>query len=211
MKVGKRSGVVWALALAIGYAAQAADPRVQVGDVERVQKPALAVFQSKGRLLGKAAPVLFEDVLITGKDARLTAQLIDGTKLTLGERAEMLIDEFVYKPDGKEAILSLKVVKGAFLFVSGEIEKISGNSVQIVTPVGILGVRGTTVWGGDIDSGYGILVLDGSVAVTTPNGAVTVNGGQGTMIHHGRPPSKPSEWKKKKIDRAMATISFKED
>jgi len=196
------------LVLAGGYFAQAADPRAQVGDVKLVQNSVQAVFQKNSRPLLTAAPVLFEDMLKTGTDARLKAQLVDGTELTLGEKAEMFIDEFVYEPDGTEAVLSLKVVRGAFMFVSGKIEKMSGSRVNIETPAGILGVRGTTVWVGDIDGGYGILVLDGSVAVTTPNGAVVVNTGQGTMVYDNERPSLPSEWAEAKIDRAMATISF---
>lgn len=212
MDFGKRGKAAFALALVLtnGYAAQAADPRTQVGEVIQVQKSAQAVFQKSSRPLLTAAPVLFEDMLKTGVDARLKAQLVDGTKLTLGEKAEMLIDEFIYEPDGAEAVLSLKVVRGAFLFVSGEIEKMSGSKVKIETPVGMLGVRGTTVWVGGIDGGYGVLVLDGSVAVTTPNGAVVVNTGEGTMIYDNEPPSLPSDWAKVKIDRAVATISFRD-
>ena len=51
--------------------------------------------------------------------------------------------------------LSLRVVKGAFLYVGGRIEGVNGAKVQIHTPVGAIGLRGTTVWGGPIDNGYG--------------------------------------------------------
>jgi hypothetical protein len=34
-------------------------------------------------------------------------------------------------------------------------------TVQIRTPVGAIGLRGTTVSGGPIDKGYGVIVLSG--------------------------------------------------
>ena len=212
MKIGTRGGAALALALILagGFAAQAAVSRAQIGDVSRVQKSAHAIFQNTARPLWTATPVLFEDLLRTGADARLKAQLVDGTELTLGEKAEMLIDEFVYEPDGTEAVLSLKLVRGALLFVSGKIEQIAGSRVKIKTPVGILGVRGTKVWMGRIDEGYGVLVLDGSVAVAAPNGEVTVNAGEGTMIYENKPPTQPKDWAKAKIDRAVTAVNFKD-
>ena len=63
--------------------------------------------------------------------------------------------------------MTVKVAQGAFLFVGGKVEDPSGGNVVIKTAVGTLGVRETTVWGGHIDGGYGVLVLDGEVEVKT--------------------------------------------
>ncbi len=80
----------------------------------------------------------------------------------------------------------MTVSEGAFLFVGGKIEGPSGGNVEIRTPVGTLGVRGTTFWGGAIDGGYGVLVLSGEVSVTTRRGRVVLKEGQGTMVFSGR-------------------------
>ena len=72
-------------------------------------------------------------------------------------------------------------------------------------------MRGTTVWGGSIDGGYGVLVLDGEVTVETHSGSVTLNAGEATMIYEaGGEPQLAHSWPKEKIDRAVATISFQE-
>ena len=42
--------------------------------------------------------------------------------------------------------------------------------MQIRTPVAAMGVRGTTVWGGPIDNGYGVIVLSGEVTVNREEG-----------------------------------------
>lgn len=211
----KQSSIAILIAVLVAFTqlARAADgdARTHVGDVLRVQEQALAVFQERGRPLSDKAPVLFEDLLRTGRDARLKASLADGTELTLGENAELLVDDFVYEPDGTEGVLSIKVLKGAFLFVGGKIEEKAVSRVSIETSFGVLGVRGTTVWGGPLDSGWGVLVLDGMVTVTTDKGSVTVHAGQGTMIYEdGLPPYRPSPWSKAKTGRAVATISFRD-
>ena len=93
------------------------------------------------------------------------------------------MDRFVYDPDRAGGQLALTVKTGAFLFVGGKIEGPTGGNVAISTPVGTLGVRGTTVWGGHIDGGFGVLVLSGEVSLQTPHGTVLMQKGQGTMVY----------------------------
>lgn len=133
-------------ALAAGGAG-AEEVRATVGRVDKVERQAAAVFDGDSRSLADAAPVLRHDMLATGDDARLEATLADGTKLTLGENGEMLIDDFVYDPAVGNGRLALKVARGAFLFVGGETERTERTMVSIETPMATLGVRGTTVWG----------------------------------------------------------------
>jgi hypothetical protein len=151
---------------------------------------------------------LFQDKLRTGAESRLEAKLEDGTVLTLGANARMTVDEFVYRPGAEGGKLALTVSQGAFLFVGGKIEGPTGGNVAIRTPVGTLGVRGTTVWGGPIDGGYGVLVLRGEVEVTTPNGAVTLHAGQGTMVRANQTPEGAGPWPEGRVRHAVATISF---
>jgi hypothetical protein len=99
--------------------------------------------------------------------------LKDATQLTLGENATLVVDEFFYDPSMSRGALSLSVIRGAFLYVGGRIEGVNGAKVQIRTPVGAIGLRGTTVWGGPIDKGYGVIVLNGEVTVTGRKGTVT--------------------------------------
>ena len=41
----------------------------------------------------------------------------DGTQLTLGENATLVVDEFIYDPSKSGGALSLSVIRGAFLYV----------------------------------------------------------------------------------------------
>lgn len=212
--MGHRTPILTASLLAtfaVSSIALAAD-RPEVGAVEQVQARVVADYQGQERSLAVQAPMLFEDTIETGADARFKGTLADGTALTLGENASLLIDEFVYEPGAEGGSLSVNVT-GAFLFVGGQIEGPTGGNVTITTPVATLGVRGTIFWGGEIDDGYGVLVLDGEVSVTTVSGSQTLTAGQGTMIELDDPnaiPSEPVTWEQDKIDRAVATVTFAE-
>lgn len=201
---------VLAAALLLASPVTAAD-QPTVGQVDRVQGAVTASQAQTARPLATASALLFKDLLQTGAEARLAATLIDGTALTLGEEARLLIDELVYDPAGGSGKLLLNVVAGAFLFVGGKIEEAAGADVVIRTPVGSIGIRGTTVWGGPIDGGYGVLVLDGEVTVSTTGGDVVLSAGQATMIFDpARGPFPGYGWTQEKIDRAVQTISFAE-
>jgi hypothetical protein len=180
----------------------------KVGEVDKLQGQAEASQGTQKRSLATAGEVLFLDRIETGDAARLEATLADSTKVTLGEHGRLVIDKFVYNPDKQGGALSMKV-NGAFLFVGGKIEGPTGGNVAIKTPVGTLGVRGTTVWGGFIDGGYGVLVLDGEVTVNTAHGRVTLRKGQGTMIYGNSAPNKAAPWPEQRVKAAVATISFK--
>ena len=188
---------------------EAAPDRTEVGTVDKVQAQAEAIHDGATRALSPAAAVLYADLLRTGRAARLHAELKDGTQLTLGENGRMLVDDFVYKPGAEDNRLSLRVVRGAFLFVGGKTENGKHAAVTIQTPVATLGVRGTTVWGGYIDGRYRVLVLSGEVQVKTTGGAVTLHAGQATAIKSPHDaPTAPHGWSKSRTARAVATVSF---
>ena len=180
----------------------------QVGKVDKVQGQASAWQQSQQRSLAPKGDVLYQDRLRTGASARLQATLNDGSQLTLGENGSLTVDDFVYKPGRRGGTLAIKV-RGAFLFVGGKVEGPSGGNVTIDTPIGTLGVRGTTVWGGRVDGGYGVIVLDGQVEVKTAKGTVILNKGQGTMVWGADGPAKPGAWPDRRVKKAVATITFK--
>ena len=179
-----------------------------VGAVGQVEGAAEAIQPGATRGLAVDGPVLFGDKLRTGPAARLEAKLADGTVLTLGEKGRLTVDKFVYDPDRDGGKLALTVKQGAFLFVGGKIEGPTGGHVDIHTPVGTLGVRGTTVWGGHIDGGFGVLVLSGEVSLKTPRGTVVMRKGQGTMVYDGHGPASAAPWPEDRVKRAVATVSF---
>jgi hypothetical protein len=179
-----------------------------IGTVRRVQAQVDALRAADILKLSVAAPLEANDVLRSGERARLEAELVDGTKLTLGESAELKLDNFVYDPEYSARNRLIARIKGAFLFVGGKVEG-AGSEVTIITANAVMGVRGTTFWGGPIDNAYGVLALSGVVTVSTNAGSVTLTEGQGTMITAAdAPPDAPKTWPGAKRDRAVATVNF---
>jgi hypothetical protein len=150
--------------------------------VDKVQAHLDATQAGETRALAVNSEVCFRDRCHSGEGARLQATLKDGAQLTLGENATVVVDEFVCDPFRSRGELSLRVVKGAFLYVGGLMEGLSGAKVRIQTRVAAIGVRGPTVWGGPIDNGYEVIALSGEVTVTGRRGIVTLKQGQGTML-----------------------------
>jgi hypothetical protein len=160
------------------------------------------------RALGVKSEIYFRDRCHSREGARLQAALKDGTQLTLGENATLVVDEFIYDPSMSRGALSVSVIRGAFLYVGGRIEGVNGAKVQIRTPIGAIGMRGTTVRGGPIDNGYGVIVLSGEVTVTGRKGTVTLKQGQGTMLFGGGKPQRAAAWPAGRMKRAVASITF---
>lgn len=179
-----------------------------VGTVDRVQARIDATQAGATRALVADGDLYFRDRCRSGGEARLEATLKDGTKLTMGERATLTVDEFVYDPQASRAQLSVRVAKGAFLYVGGLIEGAPGSKVRIQTRTAAIGVRGTTVWGGPIDDGFGVLALSGEVTVTARGRTVTLKKGEGTMIVGNGAPGKVLAWPDAKVQRAVASVSF---
>lgn len=195
------------LAATGAHAAEDSEARANVGSVERVQQLAEALFGGAARRLEKASPVLRQDLLKTGPKARLEVELRDGSSVRMGEQAELRIDDFVYTPKEKKQV-ALSALKGAFLFVGNKVSRTADQEVQIKTPVALLGVRGTQVWGGPIDGAFGVLVLEGMAVVTSARGKLSLKAGQGTMIAPDGTLEPRQRWPQAKAERAFASVAF---
>lgn len=150
-----------------------------VGSVTRVQNQARVA--SKTAAVGVS--VRMNDVLRTGPNARLQITFRDGTLLTLGENARVVIDRYVYDPGKSTGVMALKTTQGAFRFATGRLNQMRNKDVTVTTPAAAVAVRGTEFWTGPIDGHYGALLLKGKVRVSNRGGAVTLSKpGQGTDI-----------------------------
>ena len=151
-----------------------------------------------------------QDELRTGAEGRLKITFRDETVLTLGEKASVVIDRYVYDPDRQVGETILQATKGAFRCASGRIKAMKQNKIAVSTPVADIGVRGTEFWGGPIEGQYGVLLLEGVVTVSNQAGSVTLSArGQGTDIPSPLdPPGAVKPWAAVKIARAVASVAL---
>ena len=82
------------------------------------------------------------DTVKTGK-GKTAIEFIDETRVDVTQHSKLLIDEFVYDPNTKTGVLSLKASLGTVRYASGQIAKNSKQNVKIKTPTATIGVRGT--------------------------------------------------------------------
>jgi hypothetical protein len=83
------------------------------------------------------------DVAETGKDGALGLTFIDNTTLSLGANSRITLTKVVFDPDRGNFAFLARIIRGTFMFTSGTIAKLSPQSVQVTTPVGTIGIRGT--------------------------------------------------------------------
>jgi len=90
----------------------------------------------------KAGDLVYRgDVIQTGRDGKLDLTFTDGTTFNISSNARMVLDEFVYDPNGRSNSTFFSLTKGTFNFVAGKVAQ-TGN-MKVDTPVGTMGIRGT--------------------------------------------------------------------
>ncbi len=91
----------------------------------------------------KGMKIYIKDTVWTGSDGSVSIILLDNTIFSLGPDSELALDEFIYEPANKHFSMLVRMMKGTFVYLSGVIGKLSPESINIVTPVGTISVRGT--------------------------------------------------------------------
>jgi hypothetical protein len=92
------------------------------------------------RTLVVGADVFIGDRIVT--DARGLVQIIfdDKTRLVVGPKSSLLIDDYLRREDGSAGRLAINALSGTFRFITGNSAK---GKYLITTPTGQIGVRGT--------------------------------------------------------------------
>ena len=174
MKLTRREALVATAAVGVAGIARAGDTADDVGGVEDVLNFAWATIAPEPRdEIEFEDDVYMNELVETGDESALVIKFADGSKLTLGENAKVVIDKFVYNPSGggEQAIT---LTKGAFRFVSGAIPK---ENVKLKTPAVTIGIRGTELIFDVAD--------DGETEMSTIAGAADATDGAGETLTVG--------------------------
>jgi hypothetical protein len=203
--------IVVAVALLFALAREPAEAQEAIGTVSRIQGEVSGTRGGSTAALGLNASVFPNEIVSTGEAARLEVTFTDNTRLTLGEKAKLTLDRYVFSPAAGTGILKFGVA-GAFRFLSGRLSKLARADVSVTTPFATLGIRGTEFWGGPIDDQVlGVFLIEGVVSVSNTAGRQILNRpGQGTNIATpGTAPGPVTFWPQDKVNRAIATVTFR--
>jgi ferric-dicitrate binding protein FerR (iron transport regulator) len=183
---------------AFNQPSNAADP---AGRVEEIKGEAFADASNQHRPLEKSSSVYVGDRVETGVSSRLTMLLGEDTTIRLGERAHLVIDQFLSTTGGEISLQS-----GPMLF-----DRPSGSRpvpTRIKSPYGLIAVRGTKFFAGPSNGVFGVFVDHGTVVVSGGGGEVVLQAGDGTnLTNPGASPTAPVKWGKARIDAALASVN----
>ena len=182
-----------------------------VGDVVKARGNIASVYRGLPRTLLQGSDVKFLDTILTGTDTRAEIKLIDDSHLSLGDNTELTIDEMIYDP-GKQGQGVLTLTKGVFRMVSGKVNKVTGGTLVLRTPIATIGVRGTDFWGlQERDKLTMALIDDGIVEITGADGQTVVLDTplQAVVIERGQPtPSVPFNLTPEQLQQAAQTVTY---
>jgi hypothetical protein len=174
---------------AAGQYAQAGTQLAQtgqpIGQVQDISGQVFAVRADGTRVQLSAGDQLFQgDVVETAAGGAVNLIFVDETTFALGSDARLALDELVYNPATQQGTSSFSMLKGVFVFVSGQIAKTDNTQMTVTTPVATIGIRGTTVAGDVKPAGEEsrFTVIDGEIAVTTQGGTVIMSEANATTI-----------------------------
>ena len=149
------------------------------GEVISLEGKALLKRQGKKYRLKVGVKVKRGDVIVTGRRAKVTILLRDGSTVTIRERTRLMIKEMKREKRRLQALFALFVGKVRFA-VSSLYRKLKGSYFQVETPTAVTGVRGTE---------FAVFVdTQGVTQVFTLSGEVFVRGagGEEVMLVGGR-------------------------
>jgi hypothetical protein len=140
-------------------------------------------------------PIYQGDIVETKGDGAVNIMFVDETTFAVSENARLAIDEYVFDPATQSGETNFSVLRGVFVFTSGLIGREDPDDVKIDTPVGSIGIRGTTIMGTiNPDGESQITVVEGAIVITNANGAETIseqfetvrlNGFEGEIVNSG--------------------------
>jgi hypothetical protein len=137
--------LIGACVLVVAAAPAAAQEPSAAGRI-KIASGSVFIVRAGDQKPAQVGQAVFEaDTLKTGPDGRLGVTLKDDTRLSLGPGSEVRVDRFVFAPAENRLGLALKFVRGVAAYVSGQIAKLSPDSIRLETPSAIVGVRGTTL------------------------------------------------------------------
>lgn len=157
------ASMVWANA-----ALASAPPAAVVGGVVM---PAWLERSGKRQPIVPGMVLQERDHIETGPNARILLTMPEGSKVKLGEGAQLSLDALVARREGQDGSVFLKsairVVTGAFRFTTDVFSKArSRREVDIRLATVTAGIRGTDLWGKQGDATEIVCLLEGKIEVT---------------------------------------------
>ena len=154
---------------------------VDIGDISELNGSAQIVRDQP--LLAKVnLGIQSNDEAIT-TNGRMAITFLDDSTVRLTEHSELLIDEYIYDPDPSKSKMALTFSLGTARFITGNLNRIDKQNIQLKTPTANIAIRGTDFTATVDELGRSLIVLlpdayglsSGEIEVITATGSVLLN------------------------------------
>ena len=136
-----------------------------VATVEAVQAPAWRDRNGITVPLATGMELKSGDVLRTGPGARAYVMLAEGSRVKLGEAAQLGIHTRSLRPE-KFFRGALDILTGPFRFTTARLKKTLPRELAIRVGTATIGIRGTDLWGRTDKDGDLVALLEGRIEIT---------------------------------------------
>ncbi|WP_420547600.1 FecR domain-containing protein [Curvivirga sp.] len=175
------------LPLAPGQVAEVIDGHAgdPIGTVSFLSGNVVAVRTDGTRVeLKLGDPVYQGDQIQTDPNGSVKMRFVDETVFTLGENARLALDELVYDSSAGAGQTAFSILKGSFVFMSGNIAHNNYDDMSVTTPVATIGIRGTTVSGSVLvgDQAFTFSLLEGSIIIQSGEESIILTESFDTVI-----------------------------
>jgi hypothetical protein len=171
-----------------------------VGEVHEVTGAATVTHADGTKeTIVKGTAIYEGDIVETDASGAVNITFADESSFAVSNNAKMAIDEFVYDASNHDGDNKFSVLRGLFVYTSGLIGREDPDDVQINTPVGSIGIRGTIITGFIPGEGSEqpaqISVIEGAIVIHSLDGSnltlsqqfetVEIDSANGTMTNIG--------------------------
>ena len=101
------------------------------------------IFNQKGEQLKEGDPVYFGDTISATDGSKSQLLFIDETVMTIGSDTELTIDDYIFDPSTNDGKLLATIISGSVKVLSGKISEKNPANLEVKTPAGTIGSRGT--------------------------------------------------------------------
>ena len=116
-------------------------------------------------------------------NGRMAITFLDDYTVKLTEHSQLLIDEYIYDPDPSKSKMALTFGLGTARFITGNLNRIDKQNIQLKTPTANIAIRGTDFTATVDELGRSLIILlpdalglsSGEIEVVTAMGTVILN------------------------------------
>ncbi len=154
----------------------AQDPSTHVGTAVEVKGSATVTHEDGSKEALTQGMVVYKgDTIETDAEGAVNITFKDETVFAVSKNASMTIDEFVYDPDKDgQGDADISVARGVIAYTSGFVGHEDPSDVKIQTPVGSIGIRGTTFSAVVPEQGsseqFKLTIIEGAIVMHPNNG-----------------------------------------